>query len=125
MSTAAPVLEAPAAAAAARPKKGGLIGWIKGHSAALSDQVLISATNFVTGVLTARSLDKAEFGLFSSVYAVLLLANILQSTLITQAHNVLGATRKGRDYQRYTASTGWMQLAIIAAEVLLVLPFAI
>src|SRR5437899_2377209 len=102
MSSIAPVLDLPATAEA-RPKQGGLVGWIRGHSAALSDQVLISATNFLTGVLTARSLDKGEFGVFSSVYAVLLLANILQSTLITQAHNVLGATRKGNDYRRYTS----------------------
>jgi O-antigen/teichoic acid export membrane protein len=127
MSTVAPVLEAsqPVLDYEARPKGGGLVGWVKGHFAALNDQVLISGTNFITGVLTARSLDKGEFGIFSAVYAVLLLANILQSTLITQAHNVLGSTRKGHDYQRYTTSTGWMQLAICAIEALLVVPLAI
>src|SRR5690348_16921655 len=75
---------------------------------ALADQVLISATNFVTMILVARGLTKHAFGEFSLVYSGLLFANLLQTGLITQPHNVLGATRFGRaqrDYVRYTAST--------------------
>jgi O-antigen/teichoic acid export membrane protein len=82
----------------------------------LADQGLISGTNFATGVLTARALDHDEFGTFSIIYGVLLFANILQSTLITQAHNVIGATLSGGHYRRYTSSTGLAQLLICSAE---------
>jgi len=95
---------------------------LRKNSFALADQVVISGTNFVTGVLTARALDQNEFGQFSVIYAGLLFANILQSTLVTQAHNVLGATRRGDDYRRYTSSTAAQQLAIAALLALLVLP---
>ena len=101
------------------------LAWLRKNSWALTDQVLISGTNFVTGVLTARALAPAEFGTFSVIYAALLFANILQSTLITQAHNVLGATRTGEDYRRYTASTATAQILILLAEILLALPLAL
>ena len=83
---------------------------------ALGDQVLISGTNFVTMVLAARGLHPAAFGAFTLVYSALLFANILQSTLVTQAHNVMGAARSGSDYIRYTTSTAVSQLMIGAAE---------
>src|SRR5688572_6257518 len=94
---------------------------------ALSDQILISGANFAVGVLTARAMgdNQSEFGAFSVVYGVLLLCNIFQSTLITQAHNVLGATRTGRDYKRYTGSTAFEQLALIAIQILLAAPVVI
>jgi O-antigen/teichoic acid export membrane protein len=72
---------------------------------ALTDQVLISGSNFVTMVLAARGLHPEAFGAFTLVYAGLLFANVLQSTLITQAHNVIGASRNGEDYVRYTTTT--------------------
>ena len=109
-----------AAVAAAAPKK--RFAFLRKNSFALADQVVISGTNFVTGVLTARALDQHQFGQFSVIYAGLLFANILQSTLVTQPHNVLGATRGGDDYRRYTSSTAAQQLAICALLALLVLP---
>src|SRR6266576_5526164 len=81
---------------------GGAVAWIRSHIWALSDQVLISGTNFLTGVFTANALadNKVELGIFSSIYVVKLFSDIFQSTLITQAHNVIGATKLGRAYQR-------------------------
>src|SRR4051812_2432472 len=88
---------------------------------ALADQVLISGTNFVTMVLAARGLHPAAFGAFTLVYSSLLFANIFQSTLVTQPHNVLAATRHGGNYVRYTASAAFGQLLFAAAELLLAL----
>ncbi len=94
---------------------------------ALSDQILISGTNFATGILTARAMGarQAEFGTFSVIYGVLLLCNILQSTLITQAHNVLGSLRSGKDYRKYTASSAVQQFIIVAIEAILVVPIVL
>lgn len=80
---------------------------------ALADQVLISGTNFVTMVLLARGLDSASaFGTFVLVHSILLFSNSIQSALVTQPHNVLGVSRYGADYVRYTSSSAVSQLAI-------------
>ena len=84
---------------------------------AVADQALMSASNFATMVLVAHGVgDPAEFGRFTLVYSALLFANILQVALITQPHNVLGATRHGEGYRIYTTSTLLAQLLLIAIE---------
>ena len=81
---------------------------------AVADQMAISAANFVMVVLLARGLSQADFGGFTLVYSVLLFANSLQSGLVTQPHNILGATRRGTDYLRFTTSTAVSQLVLAA-----------
>src|SRR4051812_33542354 len=99
MSTVTQIVQIPDAASLpatpSRSATASTLKWLHNHSWGLFDQVLISATNFVTMVLTARALkpNSAEFGEFSLIYSALLFANVLQSTLITQPHNVLAATR--------------------------------
>src|SRR5438552_402032 len=73
---------------------GGRFAFVRRNGWALGDQVLISGTNFITAVLPARAMDRDQFGTFSTINAALLFVNIFQSTLITQAHNVLGLTRR-------------------------------
>lgn len=85
----------------------------------LGDQMLISGTNFVTMVFLARALGPAAFGAFVLTYTVLQFANSLQGALIIQPHSVLGATRQGREYVDYTASTCVAQLALAALAALL------
>lgn len=87
-----------------------LIGMVRTSFWGLSDQALISATNFLTIVLLARSLSHDAFGYFTLAYTALQFAGSLQAALITQPHNVLGATRHGEDYIRYTTSTAFSQL---------------
>lgn len=89
---------------------------------AVADQMLISGTNFVTMVLMARGLGSAaDFGVFVLVYSILLFCNSLQTALVTQPHNVLGASRGKADYVRYTSSTALNQLALVFALATLVL----
>lgn len=83
------------------------------------DQMMISASNFATMVFLARGLEPRAFGGFTLAYSVLLFANSLQSGIITQSHNVLGATRRGDDYVRYTTSTGVLQVFFAAGASLL------
>jgi O-antigen/teichoic acid export membrane protein len=77
----------------------------------ISDQALVSAANFVTMVVLARALSPADFGLFVLAYAVLLFVGGIQSGLVTQPHNVLGATQTRDQYARYTTSTAVAQIA--------------
>lgn len=78
----------------------------------MADQALISATNFVTMVLLARSLTPSAFGAFTLAYTALLFANGLQAALILHPHSVIGATRTGQDYVSYTTATAGTQLAL-------------
>jgi O-antigen/teichoic acid export membrane protein len=71
----------------------------------LADQALISATSFVTLLVLARALSASAFGAFALAYMVLLFVNSVQSALVTQPHNVIGATRQGLGYQRFTGAT--------------------
>ena len=81
---------------------------------ALADQFLISGTNFLTMILVARGLKSvSDFGVFVLVYSILLFSNSIQMALITQPHNVLGESRRGTDYVRYTASTAFNQLVLV------------
>ena len=76
-------------------------------------------------ILVARGLgDPADFGVFTLVYSALLFANLLQMSLVTQPHNVLGTARHGRDYARYTTSTLLGQLLMLGGEGLLALAAA-
>lgn len=81
----------------------------------IGDQAMISATNFATMVMIAWGLSKEDFGAFTLVYALLLQANAMQGSLITQPHNVLGVTRSGKDYARYTTSSAATNLAVALA----------
>lgn len=90
-----------------------------GHAPwALLDQMLISATNFITIVLLARDFSRAALGRFTLVYGMLLFVNSVQAGLITQPHNILGVTRSGPEYVRYTSSTALMQLLLALAAAL-------
>ena len=80
---------------------------------AVSDQLLISATNFLMTVLLARGLTQSEFGTFVLGLSVVMFAANLQFGLVTQPHNVLGAARQGSDYARYTTSTAFSQLILL------------
>lgn len=99
--------------------------WLNRNIWALGDQILISAANFITMVLAARSMPKAEFGAFTLIYSALLLANVMQSTLVTQAHNVLGSSREGLSYRIYTSTTAAGQLIFILAEALVATAIAV
>src|SRR4051794_4844783 len=88
-----------------------------GATLGLLDQALISGSNFITMVALARSLGPAAFGAFTLAYSALLYANSLQGALITQPHNVLGASREAgsAEYRRLSSTAARMQLSAVAA----------
>jgi O-antigen/teichoic acid export membrane protein len=93
---------------------------------AIADQALISGANFVTMILVAWGLGgPTEFGMFTLVYSALLFANIFQSALVTQPHNVLGTSRHGGDYAAYTSSILLLQILLAGSEAIVALVVAI
>jgi O-antigen/teichoic acid export membrane protein len=77
----------------------------------LLDQALVSGVNFLTIILLARALAPTQFGYFVLAFTVLQTAGTLQAALITRPHNVLGATRHGREYVDYSTTTAATQVA--------------
>jgi O-antigen/teichoic acid export membrane protein len=88
----------------------------------LADQGLISATNFVTLLVLGRALTERDFGAFALAYTVLIFINLLQSALITQPHNVLGAARAGLAYRRFTVATIAAAVLFMLAVVVVLIP---
>jgi len=89
---------------------------------ALADQVLVSATTFVSVVLLAKGLGSQEFGEYTLVFSALLFVNSLQSGVVTQPHNILGVARRGHDdYRLYTNSTFAEQAVLTGASTILAL----
>jgi exopolysaccharide production protein ExoQ len=87
----------------------------------LGDQVLISASNFLTTVVLARRLSPTDFGAFTLLYAAIFFMISLQTTLVSRPHNVLGVTRQGMEYRRYTTVTAVSQLCFTAILALVTL----
>jgi O-antigen/teichoic acid export membrane protein len=94
---------------------------IRSGTATLIDQGVVSATNFITGVLIGRSCAKEEFGLYMLGLSILMVASDLQASLIATPYMIhyphLDAQRKGT----YTGSTLVHQAALSIIMVCLLL----
>jgi O-antigen/teichoic acid export membrane protein len=57
----------------------------------VADQILVSASNFVTGIILVRGLGLDAFGKFTIAYVILLLANSVQLSFISSPMITLGS----------------------------------
>lgn len=81
----------------------------------LSDQVAVSVTNFLTGVIIARACTKEEFGLYMLGFSVVVFATELQTSLILTPYMVYSPRLTGSMHARYTGSTLVHQLMLSIA----------
>jgi O-antigen/teichoic acid export membrane protein len=73
----------------------------RGRSAkTLADQVMVSGSNFLTGIILVRGLGLAEFGRFTIAYVILLLANSVQLSFISSPMITLGSLLGSDDERR-------------------------
>jgi len=96
---------------------GRLLDGVKGEHvrqglASFTDQALLSATNFVTGVLLARYTVPSVYGAFALAFGVLLALQGLQMALITGPLTVLGAPREGEDLRRFASALALAQVVL-------------
>ena len=77
----------------------------------LADQAVASATNFLTGVIIARTCSKEQLGLYMLGFSLILLMTDFQTSLITTPYMVYSPRLKGRAHALYTGSTLIHQLA--------------
>jgi O-antigen/teichoic acid export membrane protein len=93
---------------------------IKG-GVALIDQMLISGVNFFIAFFLARNLPESEFGTISIILLFLVFLNNVQTAIITQPHNVLGASKYNKnniEFKVYTTTTLISQVAFALALLL-------
>ena len=62
--------------------------------------MIVSGSNFATGIILVRGLGLAEFGRFTVAYAILLLANSIQLSFISSAMITLGSLCPTSDERR-------------------------
>ncbi len=76
----------------------------------LGDQAVLSLTNLAIGLVLARELEPAAFGVYVVAFAVSLVGSSVQISLITDPLVVLGAPRTGGDQSRYFAALAILQV---------------
>jgi O-antigen/teichoic acid export membrane protein len=83
---------------------------------AIADQVMVSASNFVAGVVLVRALGLAEFGKYAVAYAVLLYANSLQMSFVGSPMLSIAPLIEGDERTRFL--NGMFSLQLIASGLL-------
>ncbi|MCW5726927.1 lipopolysaccharide biosynthesis protein [Parvibaculum sp.] len=86
----------------------------KSLNLAFADQAMISATNFLTGILVARALGITDFGIFSLVWLGVLFTQSLQQALITSPMLSIGAKESGTAANSYFGAILVQQIALAA-----------
>ncbi len=85
----------------------------RGGTLALADQVIVSAANFLSGVIIGRQ-SKAEFGLYWLGLSVVLFATTLQTALIATPYMIYSPRLDGPTRRRYAGSTFTHELGFSA-----------
>ncbi|MFC1850593.1 lipopolysaccharide biosynthesis protein [candidate division CSSED10-310 bacterium] len=88
----------------------------------LTDQSLVSAVNFLTGVLLARFLLPSEYGVFVIIFAIYSFVNNIHVSLIAAPMSTLGPPLNDHDYKIYFSTLLFVQL-LFGAGVMVVMLF--
>jgi O-antigen/teichoic acid export membrane protein len=84
------------------------------------DQMIVSGSNFVTGIILVRGLGLSEFGKFTVAYAILLLANSVQLSFISSPMLTLGSLcSTPEERHRFVRGIFGVQLVFCAVATLL------
>jgi O-antigen/teichoic acid export membrane protein len=81
---------------------------------ALTDQAVVSATNFLTNVMLARYMGLREFGVFVLAWMSVLFVNSLQTALIIAPMMSIGAKQEEEDRPSYFGAVAIQEFALVA-----------
>jgi len=84
----------------------------------LADQAVASGTNFITGVILARTCSKEELGLYALGFSLILLMTDFQTNLITTPYMVYAPRLNAQAHALYTGSTLIHQLTFCVLTML-------
>jgi O-antigen/teichoic acid export membrane protein len=81
---------------------------------ALTDQAIVSATNFLTNVMLARFMGLREFGIFVLAWMAVLFVNSLQNALIVAPMMSIGAKQEEKDRPSYFGAVVFQELVLVS-----------
>jgi len=87
---------------------------------ALSDQSIISATNFLTSVMLLRFMGLREFGVFALAWMAVLFVNSLQTALIVAPMMSIGPKQEEKDRPSYFGAVVFQELVLVSCCFVLV-----
>lgn len=75
--------------------------WLSRGLFAITDQALISGSNFALGILFARWLGAAEYGVYALAFAIFLLLSLVHHALLLEPMSVFGGSIYRSKLRRY------------------------
>lgn len=87
---------------------------------ALTDQAVVSATNFLTNVMLARFMGLREFGVFALAWMSVLFVNSLQTALIVAPMMSVGPKQEEKDRPSYFGAVVFQELVLVCCCFVLV-----
>ncbi len=84
----------------------------------LGDQMVASATNFLTGIIIARTCSKEEFGLYMLCFSIVVFVLEVQTALISSPYMVYSPRLEGRRHAAYMGNSLFQQFLLIVLVVL-------
>jgi O-antigen/teichoic acid export membrane protein len=87
---------------------------------ALTDQSVVSATNFLTNVMLARFMGLREFGVFALAWMAVLFVNSLQSALIVAPMTSIAPKQEEKDRPSYFGAVVFQELVLVSCCFVLV-----
>src|ERR1019366_7322821 len=87
---------------------------------ALTDQAVVSATNFLTGVMLARFMGLSEFGVFTLAWMSVAFANSIQNSLIIAPMMSVGPKQEEGDRPFYFGAVVFQELLFVCFYLVLV-----
>jgi O-antigen/teichoic acid export membrane protein len=88
---------------------------------ALSDQAVVSGTNFLTSVMLARFMGLSEFGVFALAWMSVLFVNSLQSALVVAPMMSMGPKQDEKDRPFYFGAVIFQEFVFVSFCFVLVL----
>lgn len=80
---------------------------------ALTDQAVVSATNFLTSVMLARFMGLREFGVFALAWMSVLFVNSLQTALIVAPMMSIGPKQESKNKPQYFGAVVFQELVLV------------
>ena len=102
--------------------RGNWLDWLRKGSLAITDQGLISGSNFIISILLARWLAADQYGAYALAFAGFILVSQLHQALLLEPMSVFGGSLYRRQLRDYLGALLWMHSgAVLAVSAVLAL----